>query len=608
VVACIVVGQYRLTARSWSALPSSAPIEVKTTSSGGSSSGRVTVQVTHLFDGAPLRFDDVCLRNRAGEMLSVSRLAYLVSDFSLLRADGSRVRLGGPVAYLNPGERRSSFVLKGVPAGHYAGVSFQIGLDRETNHRDPSGYAAGDPLHPLVNHLHWNWQGGYVFLALEGSYEQPGLRLGGYSYHLANDANRAPVILREELRLEGDAILDLQLDVARIFDGAHRIAIRAPGGESTHSRAGDRLAGQLKANIEGAFTLAGVASDSGSERSSAPDAGAATAASRRTLPPKRTTPFEFRIPTRFPRPQLPEDNPLTVEGVALGEKLFFEKRLSGSDTQSCASCHRPEHAFSDAGRAFSLGIDGKRGARNAMPLFNLAWSGAYTWDGRRTRLRDQALAPIQDQREMRQSLARTVTKLQADRDYPARFSRAFGEPGITAQRLGLALEQYLLTLVAADSKFDRSLRGEAKFSAEEERGMMLFMTEYDRPRGRMGGDCFHCHGGTLFTDTVYHNNGLDRVFRDRGRAVVTKRDADLGKFKTPSLRNVEVTGPYMHDGRFQTLEEVMEHYSTGVHRTKTLDPNIAKHPGEGGVDLTEADKKALVAFMKTLTDARYIRR
>jgi cytochrome c peroxidase len=558
---------------------------------------RLTVQVAHVFDGAPLRFDDVSLRNRAGDTLSVSRLAYLVSEIALLRSDGSELRLNSPVAFLNPAEQRCSFTLDAVPAGHYAGISFRIGLDPPTNHRDPSGYPAGDPLHPLVNHLHWGWQGGYVFLALEGRFEQPGGRLGGYSFHLANDADPMQVVLRKHLPLEGDALVGLRCDVARIFDAAHRIAIHTPGGASTHSAAGDALARQLKANVERAFSLTGVTAGPASSPSATP---VGVSAPR----PPGTTPFDLRVPPHFPQPRLPADNPLTLEGVALGEKLFFEKRLSGNDTQSCASCHRPERAFADEGRAFSLGSAGQLGARNAMPLFNLAWSDAFTWDGRRTRLRDQALAPIQDAREMRQSLAQTVAKLRADGDYPALFARAFGSAGITTERLGLALEQYLYTLVSADAKFDRALRGEVPFSDEEKRGLLLFITEYDPARGRRGADCFHCHGGNLFTDFQYHNNGLDSAFRDRGRAAVTGREADRGKFKTPSLRNVAVTGPYMHDGRFPTLEAVIDHYSTGVHRTATLDPNIAKHP-EGGVSLSDADKEALVAFLKTLTDARF---
>src|SRR5262249_24744897 len=152
---------------------------------------------------------------------------------------------------------------------------------------------------------------------------------------------------------------------------------------------------------------------------------------------------------------------------------------SGNGTQSCASCHRPESAFVDPGKAFSVGIDGKRGARNAMPLFNLAWSRSYTWEGRRTRLRDQVLAPIQDAREMHQTLGRAVRTLAARSPYRRLFAAVFGSPGVSARRLGLAIEQYLYTLISADAKFDRALRQESQFTDEEKRGLLLFITEYD---------------------------------------------------------------------------------------------------------------------------------
>jgi cytochrome c peroxidase len=196
-----------------------------------------------------------------------------------------------------------------------------------------------------------------------------------------------------------------------------------------------------------------------------------------------------------------------------------------------------------------------------------------------------------------------VTKLLGT-DYPARFERAFGTAEISADRVARALEQFLLTQVSHDSRFDRSLRGEEQLTAEEQHGFALFNTEYDPRREQFGADCFHCHGGPLFQSATFANNGLDLKFNDSGRFAVTRREGDTGKFAVPSLRNVAVTGPYMHDGRFNTLNEVIEHYSTGVKRSASLDPNLAKHP-EGGVPLSESDKKALVAFLKSLTDRRF---
>ena len=175
-------------------------------------------------------------------------------------------------------------------------------------------------------------------------------------------------------------------------------------------------------------------------------------------------------------------------------------------------------------------------------------------------------------------------------DYPALFTAAFGSPEITAEKISLALENYLLTLTSFDAKFDRVLRGEEKFTAEEQRGFELFSTEYDPRRGQFGADCFHCHGGPLFQSQAFANNGLDAAFADLGREKVTGKAADRGKFAVPSLRNVALTAPYMHDGRFRTLEEVVEHYATGVQRSPTLDPNLAKHP-DGGVPLSAAENR-----------------
>jgi cytochrome c peroxidase len=198
-----------------------------------------------------------------------------------------------------------------------------------------------------------------------------------------------------------------------------------------------------------------------------------------------------------------------------------------------------------------------------------------------------------------------VTKLQSEQDdYPALFTAAFGSPEISAEKISLALENYLLTLTSFNAKFDHVLAGTEKFTPEEQHGFELFSTEYDPRRGQYGADCFHCHGGPLFQSQGFANNGLDAAFADIGRAKVTGKPADHGKFSVPSLRNVALTAPYMHDGRFQTLDEVVEHYCTGIVRSETLDPNLAKHP-DGGVPLTTDDKRALVAFLKTLTDDRY---
>ena len=237
-----------------------------------------------------------------------------------------------------------------------------------------------------------------------------------------------------------------------------------------------------------------------------------------------------------------------------------------------------------------------------MSLFNLAWKSVFFWDGRAASLREQVLQPIQNPIEMHESLSNVVVKLRAQAtNYPALFARAFGTPDISPDRIARALEQFLLTQTSHDSKFDRVLKGQAQFTSEEQRGFELFHTEYDPRHEQFGADCFHCHGGPLLQSQTFANNGLDAELKDLGRFLVTGKNGDKGKFAVPSLRNVELTAPYMHDGRFKTLEQVIEHYGRGVKRSATLDPNLAKHP-EGGVPLSAEDKKALVAFLKTLTD------
>jgi cytochrome c peroxidase len=301
---------------------------------------------------------------------------------------------------------------------------------------------------------------------------------------------------------------------------------------------------------------------------------------------------------------LPSDNPLTVEGVNLGRRLFHDARLSKNNSQSCATCHDQRKAFAEE-RRNSIGESGQIGRRNAMPLVNLAWAREFFWDGRANSLREQVLIPIQDAHEMNETLERVVAKLEDVEDYPARFQAAFGSAGITSGRMALALEQFLLTLVSQESKFDRAARRLDTLTPQEQRGLQLFVTEHDPARGLRGADCFHCHGGNLFSNHQFLNNGLEERAGDLGRMEVTGRETDRAKFKVPTLRNVALTAPYMHDGRFATLEEVVEHYNGSLHRSPNLDPNLAKHP-ESGLGLSPEDKADLVAFLKALTDQPFV--
>jgi cytochrome c peroxidase len=548
--------------------------------------GDLSLEIDPRFDGAPLVFDEVRYAVGAGRQISVTRLDLLLSGFAVQDASGDWILLTNQFAYVNGREGRTHFTLQGVPSGDVQTLRFHIGVAPEWNHADPAQFSAGHALNPSVNGLHWNWQGGYVFLALEGLWRMETGSLSGYAFHLANDGQLMTVTL--PLTMKSETRLQLALHVDRLFQFPNAIDLTETG-NTTHSRAGDLLAGKLRINAEHAFgtgflegpAIPMPAGESG-DPLMAPDA----------------KPYRLAVSSRFPVPDLPGDNPLTEAGVALGRSLFHDSLLSLNNRQSCASCHQENAAFVDAGRAVSIGAEGRAGTRNSMPLLNLAWKQSFFWDGRAATLRQQVLMPIENPVEMHESLNHVVAKLAAtgaaagtgngNTDYPALFARAFGSPQITADRISRALEQFLLTRVSQDSKFDLALRGEAELTAEEIRGFELFHTEYDPGRGLYGADCFHCHGGPLFRNVAFANNGLDAVFVDQGRAAVSGRPGDTGRFAVPSLRNVAVTAPYMHDGRFAMLEEVLRHYAGEVKRSPTLDPNLAKHPA-GGVPLTDAD-------------------
>ncbi len=318
------------------------------------------------------------------------------------------------------------------------------------------------------------------------------------------------------------------------------------------------------------------------------------------------TPVDLEIPQLFEDnilpPVIPEDNPLTEEGIALGQKLFFDPILSANNTQACADCHRAPNAFTDP-RQFSVGIDGSVGTRNSMPLFNLAWNYGekFFWDGRANSLEEQILDPVTNPIEMANTWPNAVSALESDAMYPQLFEEAFGVTTIDSTLVTKAIAQFLRTLVSSNSKFDRYLLGEVELTPSEENGLAIFLDE-------QRGDCFHCHGNPfnpLWTDNIFHNNGLDEFFEDRGLGRVTGDPRDDGKFKTPSLRNLAYTAPYMHDGRFETLDDVINHYSEGLVYSETIDP-LMKKVGEGGVQLSESDKADLKAFLLSLSDPSFI--
>ena len=560
-------------------------------SAGAGWGATLEIAVRHTFGDGPLLLDSLRYQNAAGETLSVTRLSYLLSGFAVEREDGVWVDVPDRYAWMDAAKRRTVVRLEGVPEGKYRALRFHLGPDVKANTGDPARLAADHPLNPNLNGLHWSWQTGYIFLAVEGHYRVGAAELKGYTHHLARDPNRTRISLAAPLDLTQDAAVLLDFDLGTLLNAPRPLSFEKDGA-ATHSRDGDPVAAALVANLSGAFRVAQVLSAAPAISKPAPV--------KPLYLPEKFTPYRFTMSGTFPVPDLPRDNPLIEERVALGKALFNEAALSRDGTLSCASCHVSTFAFADA-RRFSLGVRGQKGTRNAMPLFNLAWKTSFFWDGRAPSLRAQALMPIEDHTELDETLDRVAAKLAAKKEYPALFTAAIGSSEITAEKLGLALEQFLLTLTSYDAKFDRALRGKAALSDDEKRGFELFMTEFDPRTGQRGADCFHCHGGPLFSDHQFHNNGLAPNADDPGRFRITKLEADRNKFTTPSLRNIARTAPYMHDGRFATLEEVVAHYSTGIHRTATLDPNLAKHP-EGGLQLSDADQSALLAFLRTLSD------
>ncbi|WP_418649511.1 cytochrome-c peroxidase [Tenacibaculum aestuariivivum] len=318
------------------------------------------------------------------------------------------------------------------------------------------------------------------------------------------------------------------------------------------------------------------------------------------------TPVALKIPELFQQklitPVIPTNNPLTIEGIALGKKLFFDPILSKNNTQSCASCHDPKKAFTDSTQ-FSDGVDGKFGTRNSMPLFNLAWNfdDKFTWDGKEIGLENQALEPVRNPIEMHSEWTNVAQKIKNHAEYPTLFKQAFQTSKIDSTLITKALAQFERTLISGNSKFDQFLLAKTQLTLEEQNGFDVFMDE-------TRGDCFHCHGSNnnpLWTDNKFHNNGLDTFFTDLGLGNVTGDPNDNGKFKSPSLRNLKFTAPYMHDGRFATLEAVINHYSTGLKNSPTIDP-LMKKVNSGGVQLSEKDKADLKTFLLSLSDNEFV--
>jgi len=321
--------------------------------------------------------------------------------------------------------------------------------------------------------------------------------------------------------------------------------------------------------------------------------------------PVPTGPYVLQYPASFGgRFTIPADNPTTQEGVYLGRLLFYEPRLSSTSTISCASCHQQSRAFTD-GLPRSVGVSGKLTQRNSMSLANLLWVRQLFWDGRSNSLEEQALVPMAHVDEMGIISGSAARKLRQLAPYPALFKRVFGSDTITDVRIGKALAQFERTLISASSPYDKYLAGTYALTPAEQRGLQLFTSAPNPERGIRGGNCTHCHGGPKLYQELFHNNGLDAQFMDTGRQAITGQPLDQGRFRVPTLRNIALTAPYMHDGRFAALADVLEHYSDHVQAS----PNLANElipANKGGLHLTAADKADLLAFLTILTDSSFI--
>lgn len=320
----------------------------------------------------------------------------------------------------------------------------------------------------------------------------------------------------------------------------------------------------------------------------------------------KPTPYIFPNFKFFPKMPHSVINPVTMEGVDLGRHLFYDPILSLNNDLSCATCHRQEKAFSDSPSTFTKGNRNVLTNRNTMPLFNLAWYSSFFWDGRASSIEEQVFHPVRDTNEMNLPWKEATKRIKKSKIYKQKFKSTFGNQKIDSVLISNAIGQFLRTLISDQSKFDRVLAGMEYFNKDEYAGLVL-MNDMTK------GDCLHCHttdANALGTTGLFSNNGLDNIkdpktYRDKGLGGYTNNINDNGKFKIPSFRNVAVTAPYMHDGRFATLEKVLDFYSEGVQQSVNIDSKMGL-AHQGGVRLTAEEKKQIIAFLNTLTDSIFI--
>lgn len=310
-------------------------------------------------------------------------------------------------------------------------------------------------------------------------------------------------------------------------------------------------------------------------------------------------PLEFTVPSNFPEVQYDiTANPPTEKGFELGKKLFYDGRLSANGFISCGFCHEQRFAFTHHGHQFSHGIDDLEGTRNTPPIQNAAFMTEFAWDGATSHLDLFPIIPITSEVEMGETVTNVISKIRADKEYRRLFAEAFEGGEVNNENFFRALSQFMVMMVSSDSGYDKYVRGEpgGTFTEEEKRGLEIFRQK-----------CTGCHATDLFTDNSFRNNGLppNPALNDIGRMEVSGSEADKYKFKVPSLRNVAITAPYMHDGRFGSLESVLDFYGNGIRESPTLDP-LLKQGDTPGIPLTTGEKSALLTFLNTLTDNTYL--
>jgi cytochrome c peroxidase len=307
--------------------------------------------------------------------------------------------------------------------------------------------------------------------------------------------------------------------------------------------------------------------------------------------------MEVKLPSNFPKPVYDlEQNPVTEKGFALGKKLFYDGNLSSNGIVSCGFCHQQPSAFTQHGHEVSHGVNDLLGKRNSLAISNVIWQKTFFWDGGVNHLEFVPLNALENPVEMNETLENVLKKLNQSSEYKIDFKEAFQVDEIKSTEFLKALSQFMVSLISANSRYDKYVRMEGEvLSVEELTGLSLFTQK-----------CSTCHATDLFTDGSYRNNGISNDFRfDKGREEITLREEDRGKFKVPSLRNVEYTDPYMHDGSLSTLEEVLDHYSDGISDSPTLDA-IFRRSDKPGINLTGVEKKSIISFLKTLTDKEFI--